>query len=113
MPIVTINHKEAAPLEELQKLRQGLPEIVSRAVECPEEPYDGTLKAGDINLLTTSSLAASEALDYVIEIKTRETDSRTANLQERAYAIRSALEGLGLRNFGVWLELHRAGWAQL
>jgi hypothetical protein len=33
-------------------------------------------------------------------------------VQERADAISSALDGLGLRNFGVWLELHRAGWAQ-
>jgi hypothetical protein len=112
MPIVTINHKEAAPLAELEKLRQDLPEIVSRAVECPEEPFDGTLKPGDINLLAVASLAPTEALDYVVEIRTRETDSRIANLQERAGAISSALAALELHNFGVWIELHRAAWAQ-
>jgi len=113
MPIVTINHKEAAVLPELRKLRQALPEIVSRAVECAEEPYDGTLKPGDINMIVTASLAATEPLDYVIEIRTRRTDSRSANLQERSEAISSALGALGLRNFGVWLQLQEAAWAQM
>ena len=113
MPIITINHKEAASLPELGKLRQALPEIVSRAVECPEEPYDGALKPGDINMVVTASLARSEPLDYVIEIRTRRTDSRSANLQERSDAISSALGALGLRNFGVWLQLQEAAWAQM
>lgn len=113
MPIVTINHKAAASLPELEKLRQALPEIVSRAVECPEEPYDGALKPGDISMIAAASLAATEPLDYMIEIRTRRTDSRSANLQERSNAIRSALEALGLRNFGVWLQLQEAAWAQM
>ena len=112
MPIVTINHKEAAALTELGKLREALPEIVSRAVDCPEEPYDGALRPGDINMIVTASLAPSEPLDYVIEIRTRRTDSRGANLQERSEAISSALGALGLRNFGVWLQLQEAAWAQ-
>jgi hypothetical protein len=113
MPIVTINHKDATSLPEIARLRQALPEIVSRAVECPEEPYDGALKPGDINLIVTASLAPTEALDYVIEIRTRRTDSRSANLQERSDAISSALGALGLRNFGVWLQLEEAAWAQM
>jgi hypothetical protein len=112
MPIVTIHHKAAAPLSELGKLRQGLPDIVSRAVECAEEPYDGELKPGDINILATASLATTEDLDYVIEINTRTTHSRLANLQERVDAISSDLESLGLQNFGVWLELSQAEWGQ-
>src|SRR6059058_5224955 len=98
MPIVTVSHKEAASLTELGELRRALPEIVSRAVECPEEPYDGELKRGDINMIVSASLAPSERLDYVIDIRTRRTDSRSGNLQERSEAIRSALEALGLRN---------------
>jgi hypothetical protein len=112
MPIVTIHHKEQVSLPELRKLRDTLPEIVSRAVDCPEEPYDGTLRSGDMNMIVIASLAPNEALDYVIEIKTRQTDSRIANLQERADAISSALGALELWNFGVWFELHQAAWAQ-
>jgi hypothetical protein len=112
MPIITIHHKAAAPLPELGKLRQQLPDIVSRAVECAEEPYDGKLKPGDINILATASLATAEDVDYMIEIKTRTTHSRLADLQERADAIGSDLEALGLRNFGVWLELSQAAWGQ-
>lgn len=112
MPIIAIHHKAAAPLPELGKLRQELPDIVSRAVGCAEEPYDGNLKPGDINILATASLAATEDLDYMIEINTRTTRSRLANLQERADAISTELETLGLSNFGVWLELSQAAWGQ-
>jgi hypothetical protein len=112
MPIITISHKETASPTELAKTLQALPEIVSRAVECPEEPYDGELKPGDVNMIVTASLALSDGLDYVIEIKTRRTDSRLRNLDERVGEIRSALGALGLQNFGVWLELHDASWAQ-
>jgi hypothetical protein len=113
MPIVAIHHKHTPSLSELAKLQKVLPEIVSRSVECTEEPYDGTLKPGDINVLVTASLAPTEDLDYLIEIKTRGTESRTANLQERADAVGSALEALGLRNVGVWIELHQAAWMQV
>jgi len=112
MPIVTIHHKESASSPELLRLRQVLPEVVSRAVECPEEPYDGTLKPGDINLLSAASLGPDEGLDYLIEVKTRRTETRTANLQERADRIAAALGALELQSYGVWLELHEAGWAQ-
>jgi hypothetical protein len=112
MPIITIHHKAAAPLPELGMLRERLPDIVSRAVECAEEPYDGKLKAGDINILATASLATTEDLDYIIEIKTGTTNSRLANVQERADAMSSDLEALGLRNFGIWLELSQAAWGQ-
>jgi hypothetical protein len=112
MPIVTIHHKEGVSAAELEKLRHALPEIVSRAVECPEEPYDGALKRGDVNVLGIASLGPEEALDYLIEIETRRTVTRAGNLQERADAIRSSLEALGLQNFGVWIELHQAAWAQ-
>ena len=81
-------------------------------MECAQEPYDGKLKAGDINILATASLAPTEDLDYIIEIKTRTTPSRVADLQERADAVSSDLEALGLRNFGVWLELPQAAWGQ-
>jgi hypothetical protein len=84
-----------------------------RAVECPEEPYDGALNPGDINIIVTASLALTEPLDYVIEIRTRRTESRSANLQERSDAISSALGALGSQNFGVWLQLQGAAWAQM
>ena len=89
-----------------------MPEIVSRALECDEEPYDGRLKPGDVNLKFAPVLPAGEALDYPIEVTTSWTKSRGDNLQARSDRIEAALGELGLTNFGVWLELPPEGWSQ-
>ena len=112
MPIVTVSYKASAPETQLDTLRTALPEIVSRALECDEEPYDGRLKPGDVNLKFAPVLAAGEALDYLIEVTTRWTRSRSDNLQARSDRIEAALAERGLTNFGVWLELPPAVWSQ-
>ena len=112
MPIVTVSYKASAPATELDTLRAELPEIVSTALECDEEPYDGRLKPGDVNLKFAPILPADEALDYLVEVTTRWTRSRSDNLQERSDRIEAALGELGLTNFGVWLELATAAWSQ-
>jgi hypothetical protein len=57
-------------------------------------------------------LALEEALDYLIEIKTRWAKSRGENLQDKSDAIKSALGDRGLRKLGVWIEMPPAAWSQ-
>jgi hypothetical protein len=112
MPIITVSHKDTAPANVLQALRLGLPAIVSQALACAEEPYDGRLKRGDVNIKFLRALSADEELEYLVEIRTGWTESRVANLDERVARIRSDLGELGLKNFGVWVETPPAAWAQ-
>ena len=112
MPIVTVSHKGSAAEAVLETLRRELPAIVSRALECPEEPFDGNLRPGDVNLRFVAALPDQEGLDYLLEIRTRWTQSRRDNLEARSDEIRDALEQLGLERFGVWIELPQAAWSQ-
>lgn len=112
MPIVTVSHKTSAAASVLDDLRRELPEIVSRALACPEEPYDRHLRPGDVNLRFVAALAPDEGLNYLIEVRTLWTQSRSENLQERSDQIRAALAKLGLERFGVWIELPPAAWSQ-
>jgi hypothetical protein len=112
MPIITVSHKGSAAEAVLETLRFELPEIASRALDCPEEPFDGNLRPGDVNLRFLPALPAQESLDYVIEIRTRWTQSRSENLEERSDEIRGGLKSLGLKRFGVWIELPQAAWSQ-
>jgi hypothetical protein len=112
MPIVTVSHKDSAPSEVLRSLRAKLPAIVSKAVACDEEPYDGSPQAGDVNMRFLPALSTDEALDYLVEIRTRWTESRATDLDERVARIRRELSELGVENFGVWLETPPAAWDQ-
>jgi hypothetical protein len=112
VPIVTVSHKGSADEAVLETLRHELPAIVSRALECPEEPFDGNLHPGDVNLRFLAALPDQEGLDYLVEIRTRWTQTRSENLEARSDEIRVALEKLGLERFGVWIELPQAAWSQ-
>jgi hypothetical protein len=112
MPIVTVSHKKSARTSVLEDLRRELPRMVSQALDCPEEPYDGHLRRGDVNLRFVAALPREEGLDYLVEVRTRWTQSRSENLQERSDQVRVALANLGLESFGVWIEMPLAAWAQ-
>jgi hypothetical protein len=112
VPIITVSHKGSAAEAVLEILRRELPTIVSGAVACPEEPYDGELRPGDVNLRFLPALPLHDSLDYLVEVRTRWTQSRSETLQERSDQIRDALNGLGLERLGVWIELPEAAWSQ-
>ena len=50
MPIVEVIHDPQIAAARLQTLAEALPHAVSLAVECPEEPYDGMLQPGDVEV---------------------------------------------------------------
>jgi hypothetical protein len=112
VPIITVSHKGSATEAPLETLRRELPAIVSRTLDCPEEPFDRNLRPGDVNLRFLPALPDQESLDYLVEIRTTWTQSRRENLKERSGQIRAALEKLGLERFGVWIELLEAAWSQ-
>jgi hypothetical protein len=60
-----------------------------------------------------SALPDDEDLDYVIEIRTKRTESRAENLQQRSDRMRDALGALGLKRLGVWIEVPEAAWSQI
>ena len=112
MPLVTVSHKPGYSQHLLDAMRRELPDIVSRALACDEEPYDGSLGRGDVVVRSSPDLAPDDVLDMVVEIQTTYYESRAGDLPERAADVRRGLEKLGLANFGVWVALPAASWSQ-
>jgi hypothetical protein len=112
MPIVTVSHKTSATRSGLERLRRELPALVSDALACPEEPYDGELRPGDVNLRFVAALPPDEGLDYLVEVRTKWTKSRDEDLQVRSDRLATALTSLGVERLGVWVELTAGAWSQ-
>ena len=91
-----------------------LPTAVAEAVDCPEEPYDGRLGPGDIELRFVAKGPHDRGeLRCLIEVTTGWFESRARNRQERSDAIGRALEEqLAMHGFGVLLLLPACGWSQ-
>ncbi len=91
-----------------------LPHLVSQAVECPEEPYDGDLQPGDVEIrFRRLGPLDRSGLDVVVEVRSKWFESRAADRQERTDRLHAALaSATGLREFGVYLSLPVAAWSQ-
>src|SRR5687767_9040814 len=59
MPLIDVTYAETVPEGVLRGLASVLPEIVSEAVACPEEPRTGPLAAGDIEIRFHGRMRAS------------------------------------------------------
>lgn len=114
MPLVEIVYAPDVPSETLRELGSVLPHLVSVAVECPEEPYDGELQPGDVDLrFRCRGPYDSGGLDVVIEVRSKWFESRAGNRQERVELLHEGIaEATGLEDFGVYLSLPVAAWAQ-
>ncbi len=114
MPIVEVTHDPHVAAETLQRLAQALPLAVSLAVECPEEPYDGTLRPGDVDVRFHSrSHFDSGGLQIVVEVRSKWFASREETRQERCDELRNALaEASETSEIGVYLSLPVAAWAE-
>lgn len=56
----------------LRELGSVLPHLVSTAVACPEEPYDGNLQLGDVEIRFRSlGLLDRCSLDLVLEVRSK------------------------------------------
>ena len=114
MPIVDVAYQSRMTPDELRTLAAMLPHAVSRAVECPEEPFDGDLRPGDVVMrFQQRSPYDSADLDLVVEVRSKWFSSRAENRNERCERLRGAiLEAMGPISVGVYLSLPVAGWAQ-
>lgn len=114
MPLVEITYAPHVSPDTLRELGSVLPHLVSIAVECPEEPYDGDLQPGDVELrFRALGPYDRSGLDVVIEVRSKWFESRAGNRQERVDALHSGIAGAtGLLDFGVYLSLPVAAWSQ-
>lgn len=114
MPIVEVVHDPQIAAARLQTLAAALPHAVSLAVECPEEPYDGRLQPGDVELrFRPRGPYDRGGLDIVIEVRSKWYASRAVSRQERCDALCAAVvEAAGTTAVGVYLSLPVAAWAQ-
>src|SRR5215472_8464541 len=72
MPIVEVVYGSGVADDHLRRLAHALPDAVSLAVECPEEPYDHELQPGDVEIrfLATGPYDVS-GLDMVVEVRSK------------------------------------------
>ncbi len=114
MPLVEVTYAPTVAESKLRELGTALPHLISVAVECPEEPYDGDLQPGDVELRFRSLGPLDRCgLDVVIEIRSKWFESRAADRQERVDRLHHEISGAtGLEDFGVYLSLPVAAWSQ-
>ncbi len=114
MPLVEVTYRPDVPEQTLTKLADELPHLVSIAVQCPEEPYDGDLQPGDVEIrFRRLGPLDRSGLNLVIEVRSKWFDSRARNRQERVDQLHREVEAAtGLEDFGIYLSLPVAAWAQ-
>ncbi|MFD9699124.1 hypothetical protein [Lentzea sp. NPDC059081] len=114
MPIVEITYAPHVPHALLETLVAMLPHAVSVAVECPEEPYDGDLQPGDVDLrFRVRGPFDSTGMHVVVEVRSKWFASREDTLQARVDGLCAAIaDATGLADVGVYLTLPDAAWAQ-
>lgn len=114
MPIVEVTHDPRIEPATLRALAAALPHAVSLAVECPEEPYDGDLRPGDVDVrFRARGTYDSGGLDLVVEVRSKWFASRAEVRQQRCERLCDAVsEVAGTTRVGVYLTLPVAAWAQ-
>ncbi|MFI9506899.1 hypothetical protein [Nocardia sp. NPDC052566] len=114
MPLIEVTYAPHVPEATLRKLADELPHLVSVAVECPEEPYDGDLQPGDVEIrFRQLGPLDRSGLDVVIEVRSKYFESRAWNRQDRVDTLHSLIDDVvDLDEFGVYLSLPVAAWAQ-
>jgi len=114
MPIVEVTVGSRVDESAVRGLRRVLPDAVSLAVECPEEPYDGDLRPGDVEVhFRRTKPNDSAGLDVLVEVRSTWIASRAENRQERAERLCAAIaEAMSDLSVGVFLTLPVAAWSQ-
>ena len=114
VPLIDVSYDQTLSESDLFRLANALPEIVAEAVDCPEEPWVGPPRPGDIEIRfrRRESLDVGE-LNCVIEVRTKLFQSRLDNKQHRSDLIRDGLAThMNVGRIGVWLILAEGAWSQ-
>ncbi|MCK2241750.1 MULTISPECIES: hypothetical protein [unclassified Crossiella] len=114
MPLVEVTYAPEIGEPKLRELGSVLPHLVSLAVACPEEPYDGDLQPGDVDIrFRPLGPLDRGGLPVVIEVRSKWFESRATDRQQRVDRLHADLAAAtGLDDFGVYLSLPVAAWAQ-
>lgn len=114
MPLVDVTPPHDLADEYLAMLAERLPDAVSRAVECPEEPYDGVLRPGDVEIrFRPRGPHDVSGVDVLVEVRSKWFASRESSRQERCDQLRGELADLmAPLSVGVYLTLPVAAWSQ-
>ena len=114
MPLIDVTYGSEIAEEQLLRIAETLPHAVSLAVECPEEPYDGALQPGDVEIRFHSRGPYDvSGLEVVVEVRSKWFASRAGSRQEGCDRIRDAvIEAVGTRSVGVYLTVPIAAWSQ-
>lgn len=114
MPLIDVTYGSQVAEDQLLRLAQTLPHVVSLAVECPEEPYDCDLQPGDVEVRFHSKGPYDvSGLEIVVEVRSKWFASRDESRQERCDRLCDAvIEAIGMRSVGVYLSMPIAAWSQ-
>jgi hypothetical protein len=113
MPLIEVTYDESLSEDALRGLARALPNVVSEAVQCPEEPWNGPPGPGDIEIRFRQKGPLDIGdLDVVVEVRAKRYESRARESQQRADFIRQRLSDLRLGPTGVWLILSDGAWSQ-
>jgi len=116
VPLIDVSFdSRSVTADAVRRLGHVLPDIVAEAVACPEEPWLGPPKPGDIEVrFRPKGRFDIGELDCVIEVRTKLFTSRTIDKHDRAERIRAALVAAEptIGQVGVWLILCEGAWAQ-
>jgi hypothetical protein len=114
VPLIDVTYDGTVSGDLLRRLGELLPDIVSEAVDCPEEPWVGPPGVGDIEIRFRSKETFDVGeLNCVIEVRTKLFASRERDKHRRVELIRDRLtSALPIGRLGVWLILSEGAWAQ-
>lgn len=96
------------------RLAEILPEIVSTAIQCSNEPYDENLQPGDV-LIRFHDVGPFDRfdIDLLIEVKSKWFVDRSEDRQRRVDEIHAAVhQAASEHQIGVYLTLPVAAWEQ-
>ncbi len=114
MPLVHVTYSSQVAHDQLRRVAEVLPHAVSLAVACPEEPYDGMLEPGDVEVRFRSrGPFDSGDLDIVVEVQSKWFASRAETRQDRCDRLQAAVvEAAETPKVGIYLSLPVAAWSQ-
>ncbi|PPJ27431.1 hypothetical protein C5E45_14165 [Nocardia nova] len=115
MPLIDITCAPRVSDDSKRRLVEELPHIVSVAVACAAEPYDGRLQPGDVLIRCRSAEPGHRFdIDVLIEVKSKWFEDRAADRDRRVAHIHDEVARIlpAGHLVGVYLSLPVAAWAQ-
>ena len=115
MPLIDVTCSHRVPDDAKRRLVEELPHIVSVAVACAAEPYDGCLRPGDVLVRCRGAEPCDRFdIDVLVEVRSKWFEDRAADRDRRVAQIRDEVARILPANhlIGVYLSLPVAAWAQ-